>query len=842
METTQGSSPSPAAPASRQVSVVQEAATGVPPQNRPHNTNTDTPPASSSHPPVPDPNLNSTPGSTSERYINTYLSENDENQYNYSYSDEENLDTSSICSFEEEEDGNWERDPDEDAMAGSRRPHNQRRRTQTDLTGVLTIGEKDELISLVSNILDSMQDQISNIFHSPPITPATTEDPQHSWLSLSLLKNKASVMSQSQSTANKENTRPSSSSARQDAGKTYKKAHDIVEKEEKEAMTPQLQELKKECLVVFQKWQGNVLTRAKDISVKDPEASSAGPAGRGGRGGRGTRGGRGDRGTPQGGRGTPRGRGGIGGPLSVKTGVSPAARQPSEVDPWLARRFPPTATPLASLPVERRKLLLHTVLLLLLSLEQYTSFSRVFMLKLASSLHLTLRMFQEDEVRVARGLGKTVQEVNADEVVEDKSAENKSSRRWKVGLAGAAGAAVIGITGGLAAPLVAAGIGSVMGGVGLGSTAAAGLLGTLAQSGVVVGSLFGIYGARQTSKMMDQYARDVADFAFLPLHGEMKEEYRDAKEIAPKDRRLRVVLALSGWLTQKEDVINPWRCIGHQAEVYAVRWEVANLMNMGNSLETVIKSTAWSVAKKEIVTRTIFASLMSAMWPIGLLKVSKVIDNPWSVGMVRAEKVGMILAEAISRKVQGDRPVSLIGYSLAARAIYTCLMVLAERRQFGLIESVVMIGTPAPSESRVWLALKSVVAGRLVNVYSENDYILGFLYRTSNLQFGVAGLQPIQGAEGVENYDVSSMVSGHLRYQYMIGTILKNIGWEDLDYAQVEKDERVLGLMDEKYGRDKSQKPAYVDMDKEAEHIQEEVKHKNDSKLDTRMSKMKIQK
>ncbi|GJD01782.1 DUF726 domain-containing protein [Colletotrichum higginsianum] len=834
METTQGSSPSPAAPASRQVSVVQETATGVPPQNRPHNTNTDTPPASSSHPPVPDPNPNPTPGSTSERYINTYLSENDENQYNYSYSDEENLDTSSICSFEEEEDGNWERDPDEDAMAGSRRPHNQRRRTQTDLTGVLTIDEKDELISLVSNILDSMQDQISNIFHSPPITPATTEDPQHSWLSLSLLKNKASAISQSQSTANKENTRPSSSSAQQDAGKTYKKAHDIVEKEEKEAMTPQLQELKKECLVVFQKWQGNVLTRAKDISVKDPEASSAGP-------------------------------------LAVvavvvvepaavaaivvrlREAVAPRADvvveavpsvsrlEPSEVDPWLARRFPPTATPLASLPVERRKLLLHTVLLLLLSLEQYTSFSRVFMLKLTSSLHLTLRMFQEDEVRVARGLGKTVQEVNADEVVEDKSAENKSSRRWKVGLAGAAGAAVIGITGGLAAPLVAAGIGSVMGGVGLGSTAAAGLLGTLAQSGVVVGSLFGIYGARQTSKMMDQYARDVADFAFLPLHGEMKEEYRDAKEIAPKDRRLRVVLALSGWLTQKEDVINPWRCIGHQGEVYAVRWEVANLMNMGNSLETVIKSTAWSVAKKEIVTRTIFASLMSAMWPIGLLKVSKVIDNPWSVGMVRAEKVGMILAEAISRKVQGDRPVSLIGYSLAARAIYTCLMVLAERRQFGLIESVVMIGTPAPSESRVWLALKSVVAGRLVNVYSENDYILGFLYRTSNLQFGVAGLQPIQGAEGVENYDVSSMVSGHLRYQYMVGTILKNIGWEDLDYAQVEKDERVLGLMDEKYGRDKSQKPAYVDMDKEAEHIQEEVKHKNDSKLDTRMSKMKIQ-
>ncbi|KAF5511702.1 putative membrane protein [Colletotrichum siamense] len=838
METTRSASPSPAVPATGEadtpaVQKKQEAASSMPSHNDPRSTNTDAPPTSAtSQPSDPDHNINTYPHSSNDH---------DDDQYNYTYSDEEHLDTSSICSWEEEEDGNWEQDPDnEDTMGGSRRPHGQRRRTQTDLTGVFSLEEKNEIIKLVSDVLDNMKDQISNIFHSPPITPASTENPQHSWLSLSLLKGRGSKPTPSPQPqpqlAGKEN--PTSSSGGDGAGKTYAKAHEIVEKEEKEAMTPQLQELKKECLVVFTKWQGNVLLRVKDISVKDPDAAEA-PAARGGRGGRGSRGARGDRGAPQGGRGTPRGRG-RGGNLSVKTGGPPASRQP-ETDPWLMRRFPPISTTLSSLPVERRKLVLHTVLLLLLSLEQYTAFSRVFMMSLTSSLHLTLRTFQEDEVRVARGLGKTVSEVNAEEVVEEKAAENKNTRRWKVGLAGAAGAAIIGVTGGLAAPLVAAGIGTVMGGVGLGSTAAAGLLGTLSSSGVVVGSLFGIYGARQTSKMMDQYAKDVADFAFLPLHGEMKDEYRDAKEIPPKDRRLRVVLALSGWLTQKEDVVNPWRCVGHQGEVYAVRWEVANLMNMGNSLETVIKSTAWSVAKKEIITRTIFASLMSAMWPIGLLKVSKVIDNPWSVGMVRAEKVGMILAEAISRKVQGDRPVSLIGYSLAARAIYTCLMVLAERRQFGLIESVVMIGTPAPSESRVWLALKSVVAGRLVNVYSENDYILGFLYRTSNLQFGVAGLQPIQGADGVENYDVSNMVSGHLRYQYMIGTILKNIGWEDLDYAQIARDEETLHLMDEKYGRDKSQKPTYVDPDKEAVQIQEEVKHKNDAKLESRMSKMKIQ-
>lgn len=149
--------------------------------------------------------------------------------------------------------------------------------------------------------------------------------------------------------------------------------------------------------------------------------------------------------------------------------------------------------------------------------------------------------------------------------------------------------------------------------------------------------------------------------------------------------------------------------------------------------------------------------------------------------MVRAEKAGVVLADAIMRsKIQGDRPVSLMGYSLAARAIYVCLMVLAERRQFGIVDSVVLMGTPAPSESRVWLTLKSVVSGRLVNVYSESDYLLGFLYRTSNIHFGVAGLQQIQGADGVENHNVSDLVKGHLRYSTLTGKILKDIGWEDL--------------------------------------------------------------
>jgi hypothetical protein len=333
------------------------------------------------------------------------------------------------------------------------------------------------------------------------------------------------------------------------------------------------------------------------------------------------------------------------------------------------------------------------MLLLLLSLEHYVAHSRVLLLHISSSLHLPLHILAEDEVKVAQGLLEAAKHMSGSEEAEKRTEENKVARRWKVGLAGVAGAAIIGVTGGLAAPLVAGAIGTIMGGLGLGATTAAGLLGALAESGVIVGSLFGAYGGRMTGKMMDAYAKEVEDFAFLPLKGSRHHEQK------PEDRRLRVTVGISGWLTQKEDIITPWRALGRQNEVFALRWELEALTKLGSSLESVVKSAAWTVAKKEIIARTIFASLMDALWPIALLKISKVVDNPFSVAKNRADKAGLILADALINKAQGERPVTLIGYSLGARLIYSCLLSLAERRAFGLVESAVLMGTPAPSDA-----------------------------------------------------------------------------------------------------------------------------------------------
>lgn len=497
-----------------------------------------------------------------------------------------------------------------------------------------------------------------------------------------------------------------------------------------------------------------------------------------------------------------------------------------EADAALVELYPPTSTPLCSLPKDRRVLLLNAMLLLLLSLENYVAHSRILLLHISTSLHLPLHILAEQEVKVAQSLLEAAKQMSGNKETEKRSDENKVARRWKVGLASVAGAAVIGITGGLAAPLVAAAIGTVMGGLGLGATAAAGLLGALAESGVIIGSLFGAYGGRMTGKMMDTYAKEVQDFAFLPLRGSKH------REPQPQDRRLRVTIGVSGWLTQKEDVINPWRVLGHESEVFALRWELEALSKLGTSMEAVVKSAAWTVAKREIIARTIFSSLLNALWPIALLKVSKIVDNPFSVAKNRADKAGLVLADALINKAQGERPVTLIGYSLGARLIYSCLMSLAERRAFGLVESVVLMGAPAPSDAAHWRAMRSVVAGRLVNVYSENDYILAFLYRTSSIQYGVAGLQEARDVPGIENVNVSDLVSGHLRYQYLCGSILGKIGFENIDLVEASKEEETITLLDEEEKREQEKKvDEKVNPEAEAIDMEKEVKRKTDLTL-----------
>jgi hypothetical protein len=599
--------------------------------------------------------------------------------------------------------------------------------------------------------------------------------------------------------------------------KLRKEQKDREEDAKKDLAKPEVQELKKEMLRYFDEWRGRVIVRIGELvnsreeakqqshSVKDSDVEQSLK--------------RQDTG------------------LKSISDIDGTGENENVV---LKELYPPMETTLTQLEENKRALVLHSLVLILLSLEHYSAHSRVLLLYLTSSLKLGLNLLKKDEESVARGLLEAAdQQLNADAETKKAAEASSTSRKWKVGLASVAGAALIGVTGGLAAPLLAAGVGSVMGGLGLGATAAAGYLGTLASSSVLVGGLFGAYGARMTGRAMDDYARQVEDFGFIPIHN-----FHKPRKLTKEFRRLRIAIAISGWLTSKEEAVVPWRYIDSSIEGFALRWELEALLKLGNSMESFVKSAAWSYAKGQIIKRTVFGALYAGLWPLGILKVASVLDNPFSVAKFRADKAGEVLADALINKVQGERPVTLIGYSLGARLIFSCLQTLAQRKAFGLIENVVLLGSPVPSDATDWRKIRSVVSGRVVNVFSTNDYILAFLYRTSSIQLGIAGLQPVLGVHGVQNVDVSEIVSGHLRYRYLTGSILKKIGFEDIDVKEVEQEEsemRAVEEMEEKEREAKESGEGSKSEDEQKKDLEKEVQKKNDeSIMNWAMEKVKI--
>ncbi|KAM0203480.1 hypothetical protein ACHAPA_009949 [Fusarium lateritium] len=461
--------------------------------------------------------------------------------------------------------------------------------------------------------------------------------------------------------------------------------------------------------------------------------------------------------------------------------------------------YHPIPTRLTTIPAADRREALSCILLLLLSTGKYSAHTRALALYLASALELPQTFITKEEMEIAKTLLESSKDQDKQQEVMSAEAEaskrredNKFSRFWKVGLASVAGAAVIGVTGGLAAPLVAGAVGGILGGVGLGGVAS--FLGIFWMNGALVGALFGAYGGKMTGEMMDKYAKEVEDFRFIPLKGVWGEIFNaEQDEAQAQERRLRVTIGINGWLHDEDDVTKPWRILSDDTEVFALRYEMKSLIALGHALRTMVESFAWKKLKMEILKRTVFATLLAALWPIQLLAAASNIDNPFGHAHNRSRKAGQLLADALINKVQGERPVTLIGYSLGATAIHACLQSLAERHAFGLIDSVVIIGAPAPSAPTHWRTLRTVVSGKIFNVYSENDLILGFVYRAHSLSMGVSGLQNIQEVEGIQNLDLSDSVSGHLRYPDLIGEILNKCGFVGIKAtSEIEKDELIL--------------------------------------------------
>ncbi|GAP87990.2 putative transmembrane and coiled-coil domain-containing protein [Rosellinia necatrix] len=532
--------------------------------------------------------------------------------------------------------------------------------------------------------------------------------------------------------------------------------------------------------------------------------------------------------------------GGVGG----GAGGSSSSSSTAELEAF-QELYHPIPTRLTTVPLRDREEALSATLLLLLSGGRYSAHSRALACHLTSALGVAPSTLDGEERAIATTMAATARKasasasasasgssgssgsgtMSADAEAQRRRDEGRAGRLWKVGLASVAGAALVGVTGGLAAPVVAAAVGGLMSSVGLGGLA--GFLGLFWMNGALVGTLFGAFGAKMTGEIADRYAKEVEDFRFLPLDAEWGEDWKDDGDgdgqAEARRRRLRVTIGVNGWLESEDDVTRPWRALGDETEVFALRYEMGSLTALGGRLRALVGSAAWGAARAQVLRRTALATLQGALWPVLLLRSAAAgVDNPFALARHRSDKAGRVLADALAARVQGERPVTLVGYSLGARVVWACLRALADRRAFGLVDSVVLIGAPVPSSPAHWAAARSVVAGRLVNVHSANDYVLGLLHRGTSLQLGVAGLQAVGGGGGgvggVEDLDLTDQVHGHLRYPGLIPQILHRCGFPNVKGggAPIETEKEVAAEI-ELRDRDYAELGTLIDIGEEEE-------------------------
>lgn len=440
--------------------------------------------------------------------------------------------------------------------------------------------------------------------------------------------------------------------------------------------------------------------------------------------------------------------------------------------------------------------------ILLLSLSRKMKISQEEFVKQVEMFFLNNILSQNN--RIKRDLSNNEEEAQQQQQQQQQEQQRIqwSATKWMYATAGVVfGAAACSLTAGLAAPIFLPAILSAAG-----ISGAAFLAGT---GGVaLVATLFGIAGAGMASYRVSRRFADLKDFKFIPL--------KDSE----RNKSMRVCITISGWIKTESDFTAPWiesylenesDELSIQSEVYCLTFEKDIMLSLGRAMSDFIKSSAVTLAASEFLKYTVTAAASSALlFPVAMLQAGDLVDNPWTLGMDRARKAGKALAEALRRGAQGRRPVTLIGYSLGALVIFTCLQELARAAfhnsdisdpsrsiddlltnsdgisetssvnnseiisPFGIIENVMLMGLPnhlpAPS---VWNQLRLLVSGRFIHCYSQSDWVLKFLYRTSSpTASDIAGLGPIEDAPSIENVDLSELVLGHSDYQTKIAEIM----------------------------------------------------------------------
>ncbi|CAG7923720.1 unnamed protein product [Penicillium olsonii] len=471
--------------------------------------------------------------------------------------------------------------------------------------------------------------------------------------------------------------------------------------------------------------------------------------------------------------------------LSSRLSAETASSELDPPPPYEAHETeePPEVTTPSQMPtsdridIDLRWTVLCDLFLVLIADSAYDARSRTLLEKVGAALEVTWLQISRFEKRVTDSLEMQEQseKENWDESDHmEKRRKMALKRKYMImGLATVGGGLVIGLSAGLLAPVIGAGLAAGFTTVGISGTSAflggAGGTALIASSATLGGSTIGMRASHRRTGA-------VSTFEYRPLHN---------------NKKVNLIVTVSGWMTGKvDDVRLPFSTVDPiMGDIYSVLWEPEMLRSMGDTIN-ILATEALTQGLQQVLGSTVLMALMASLQlPLVLTKLAYLIDNPWIVSLARANSAGLVMADSLQERNLGNRPVTLLGFSLGARVIFSCLKELADKGAHGLVQNVYLFGSPVVANKDEYLKARSVVSGRFVNGYATNDWILGYLFRaTSGGIMKVAGLAAVEGIPGIENFDITSLVNGHMDYRTAMPRILREVGWEVLEdeFAEIE--------------------------------------------------------
>lgn len=229
----------------------------------------------------------------------------------------------------------------------------------------------------------------------------------------------------------------------------------------------------------------------------------------------------------------------------------------------------------------------------------YDARSRVLLERIAEALGLTWMDVTKFEKRITDSLEieEDVQTLDNSQVTQRHERASRNKRLLMMGIATLGGGLVIGLSAGLLAPVIGAGIGAALGTVGIGGTStflgSVGGAAIITTTGTVGGATMGVRG-------MGRRMRSVKTFIFRPLH---------------THKRVNCIVTVPGFLKGPEDdptlpysVLDPV-----MGDAFSIMWEPEMMRDMGNAMSILWNETLVQ-GVQQVLAATVAGAMFSGMY------------------------------------------------------------------------------------------------------------------------------------------------------------------------------------------------------------------------------------